>query len=128
MKLLLDTHAFLWWLDGDHRLSPRSRRAIAASPGAVWVSALSAWELVLKSAGGRHPRAQDVAEDLAGAIRSQGFTPLDITVAHVQRVRDLPLTHRDPFDRMLAAQSLVEGLRLVSRDDAFDRLGVARFW
>ncbi len=128
MRLLLDTHTFLWWLDGDRRLSPRGRRAIAASPQSVWVSALSAWELILKSAFGRHPRARVVTQDVAAAIRSQGFLPLDITLAHVQRVRDLPLTHNDPFDRLLAAQSIVEGLHLVSRDEAFDRLGVARFW
>ncbi len=128
MRLLLDTHTFLWWLDGDRRLSLRSRRAIAGAGGTVWVSALTAWELVLKRTIGRLPLAGDVAEDVAGAIRGQGFTPLDITFAHVQRVRDLPLTHGDPFDRMLAAQAIVEGLHLVSRDEAFDRLGVARFW
>ena len=128
MRLLLDTHAFMWWLDGDRRLSPRSRRAIEASPDSVWVSALSAWEMILKSTLGRSRHARVATEDVAGAIRSQGFIPLDITFPHVHRVRDLPLTHSDPFDRLLAAQAIVEGLHLVSRDEAFDRLGVARFW
>ncbi len=128
MKLLLDTHAFLWWLDGDRRLSPRSRRAINDAGNVVWVSALSAWEIVNKTRLGRLPGAAAVAEDIAGAMLGQGFRALDLTVAHAQRAGDLPLTHKDPFDRLLAAQSLVEGLRFVTNDEAFDRLGVARFW
>lgn len=128
MKLLLDTHAFLWWLDGDRRLSPRARRAIAAEQNAVWVSALSAFEIVLKARLGRLPRAAAVADDLAGAILSQEFIALDVTVAHAQRAGDLPLTHRDPFDRLLAAQAIHEGLHFVSNDETFDRLGVARYW
>jgi PIN domain nuclease of toxin-antitoxin system len=128
VKLLLDTHAFLWWLDGDRRLSLRARRAIAAERNAVWVSALSAFEIVLKARLGRLPRAAAVADDLAGAILSQEFIALDVTVAHAQRAGDLPLTHRDPFDRLLAAQAIHEGLHFVSNDEAFDRLGVARYW
>jgi len=128
VKLLLDTHAFLWWLVGDRRLSPRSRRAIGDARNAVWVSALSAWEIVLKARVGRLPRAGAVAEDVAGAILGQGFTALDLTIAHAQRAGELPLTHRDPFDRLLAAQAIHEGLRFVSNDEAFDQLGVARFW
>ena len=128
MKLLLDTHAFLWWLVGDRRLSTRSRRAIADEHNAVWVSALSAWEIALKARMGRLPGAMAVAQDVAGAIIGQEFTALDLTVAHAQRAGDLPLTHRDPFDRLLAAQAIHEGLHFVSNDAAFDRLGVARYW
>lgn len=128
MKLLLDTHAFLWWLDGDKRLSPRARRAIGDAGNAVWVSALTAFEIALKSRVGRLPHAEAVAGDVAGAILGQGFTALDLTVAHAQRAGDFPLTHRDPFDRLLAAQAIHEGLHFVSNDEAFDRLGVARFW
>jgi PIN domain nuclease of toxin-antitoxin system len=128
VKLLLDTHAFLWWLDGDRRLSPRSRRAIGDAANVVWVSALSAWEIVNKARLGRLPGAAAVADDVAGALLSQGFRALDLTVAHAQRAGDLPLTHRDPFDRLLAAQAIVEGLRFVSNNEVFDRFGVARFW
>ena len=128
MKLLLDTHAFLWWLDGDKRLSAHARRAIGDARNAVWVSALSAFEIVLKARLGRLPGATSVADDLAGAILGQEFTALDVTVAHAQRAGDLPLAHRDPFDRLLAAQAIHEGLHFVSNDEAFDRLGVARYW
>lgn len=128
MRLLLDTHAFVWWLEGNRRLSGRARRAIADVRNAVCVSAVSAFELVGKARLGRLPMAQAVADDVAAAIRGQRFTGLDLTVAHAQHAGDLPLVHLDPFDRLLAAQALVEGLRFVSNDQAFDRLGVARFW
>ncbi len=128
MRLLLDTHALLWWLAGDRHLSPRARRAIADAGNSVWVSALSALEIVMKARAGRLGRAPRVEHDVAAAVASQGFRALDVTIGHAQRVRDLPLTHGDPFDLLLAAQAIVEGLHLVSRDEAFDRLGVARFW
>ena len=128
MKLLLDTHTFLWWLDGDKRLSPRARRAIGDAKNAVWVSAVSAFEIAIKARLGRLPGAATVADDLAGAILGQEFVAMDVTVAHAQRAGDFPLVHGDPFDRLLAAQAVHEGLHFVSNDEAFDRLGVARYW
>ena len=92
MRLLLDTHAFLWWLDGDHRLSPRSRRLIADEVNAVLVSAASAWEITTKARLGKLPGARDVAADVIACIANQGFVPLDITVAPaaVPRARCAP--------------------------------------
>jgi len=128
VRLLLDTHAFLWWLDGDRRLSSRGRRLIADETTEVFVSAASAWEIAIKAAAGKLPGARDVAADVSGCLLSQGFRPLDITVGHAQRAGGLPLLHRDPFDRMLVAQAFVEGLPLLSNDSVFDAYAVQRIW
>lgn len=128
MRLLLDTHAFLWWLDGNRRLPPRVRRLIGDDTNAVFVSAASAWEIATKFRIGRLPGAGDVAADIAGCIASQGFVGLDITVPHAQRAGGLPGTHQDPFDRMLIAQSQMEDLPVVSNDVVFDDYGVNRVW
>jgi PIN domain nuclease of toxin-antitoxin system len=123
VRLLLDTHAFLWWLDGDRRLSPRPRRLIADV-----VSAASAWEITTKARLGKLPGARDVAADVVGCIANQGFVPLDITVLHAQRAGGLAGEHRDPFDRMLIAQAQLEDVAIVSDDAVFDRYGVRRVW
>jgi PIN domain nuclease of toxin-antitoxin system len=128
MKALLDTHAFLWWLDGDPSLSQRAFDYIASDHGAVLVSAASAWEIATKHRLGKLPRAGDVAVDVAGCIRAQGFGPLSVTVAHGQRAGALPGFHRDPFDRMLIAQAILEDCALISNEGIFDRYGVARLW
>lgn len=128
MRVLIDTHTFLWWLDGDRRLSARARRRIGDAATDVFVSAASAWEIAIKAAAGKLPGALEVADDVAGCMAGQGFRPLDITVAHAQRAGALPPLHRDPFDRMLAAQALVEGLALISNDEVFDAYAVRRIW
>lgn len=128
MRLLLDTHVLLWWLDGDRRLSPKARRAIASESNSILVSAVSAWEITTKARLGKLPGAADVAADVAGCVTGQGFLPLDISLLHAQRAGRLPGAHRDPFDRMLIAQSQIEDVVLVSDDEAFDAFGVRRFW
>lgn len=128
MRVLLDTHTFLWWLDGDRRLAVRGRRLIADAATEVFVSAASAWEIAIKAAAGKLPGALDVAEDVSGCMESQGFRPLDITVLHAQRAGSLRPLHRDPFDRMPAAQALTEGLPLLSNDAVFDAYAVRRIW
>ena len=128
MRLLLDTHALLWWLDGDKRLPSRVRRVIADETTMVFVSAVSAWEISTKYRLGRLPGAGDVASDVAGSIASQGFSPLEITVRHAQRAGSLAGPHQDPFDRMLIAQSLMEDLPIVSNEAVFESYGAARFW
>jgi PIN domain nuclease of toxin-antitoxin system len=128
MRLLLDTHALLWWLDGDRRLSMKARRAIANESNAILVSAASAWEITTKARLGKLPGASDVAADVAACVAAQGFISLDITLLHAQRAGSLSGTHRDPFDRMLVAQSQIEDVALVTDDDAFDALDVRRLW
>ena len=128
MRLLLDTHALLWWLDGDRSLSRKARTAIADENNVVVVSAASAWEITTKSRLGKLPGAAAVASDVLGSVASQGFASLDITMLHAQRAGRLPGEHRDPFDRMLIAQAQLEDLTLVSNDSVFDAYGVSRLW
>jgi PIN domain nuclease of toxin-antitoxin system len=128
VRLLLDTHTLLWWLDGDRRLSRRSRAAIADEDNVVFVSAASAWELATKARLGKLPDAIDVATDVAGCLARQRFLELPITVLHAQRAGGLRIAHRDPFDRMLIAQAQIEDLPLVTNETVFDGFGVARVW
>jgi PIN domain nuclease of toxin-antitoxin system len=128
VRLLLDTHALLWWLDGDRRLSRAARAAMADEANVILVSAASAWEITTKARLGKLPGAVDVAADVAAAVSSQGFVSLDITLVHAQRAGRLPGPHRDPFDRVLVAQSQLEDVPVVSDDDAFDSFGIVRFW
>ena len=128
MRLLLDTHAFLWWLAGSERLSQSARSAIEDEENDVLVSAASAWEIATKYRLGKLPGAGRVAVDVAASIASQGFEELPITVRDAERAGRLPGPHRDPFDRMLIAQVLGRGLVLVSVDGVFDYYGVNRLW
>lgn len=128
MRLLLDTHAFLWWLEGNRRLSGTARRAIEDAANDMVVSAVSAWEITTKHRVGKLPHAEAVARNVAGAIASQGFEELAISVEDAERAGRLPGPHRDPFDRLLTAQALARKLVVVSVDRVFDRYGVNRMW
>ena len=128
MRLLLDTHAFLWWLAGNRRLSLAARRAIENTANDIVVSAASAWEITTKHRVGKLPEAEAVALDVTGSIAGQGFEELAITVEDAERAGRLPGAHRDPFDRMLVAQALAHNLTVVSIDSVFDSYGVYRLW
>lgn len=128
MRLLLDTHAFFWWLSGSRRLSLPARQAIGDEGNEVMVSAASAWEIATKHRIGRLPDADALALDIPGAIAGQNFEELPITVEHAVRAGSLPGPHRDPFDRMLIAQALSGNLVLVSIESLFDSYGVRRLW
>jgi len=128
LRLMLDTHAFLWWLDGDRRLPPRIRALIRESSNEVLVSAASVWEITTKARLGKLPGAADVAADVPACIESQGFVGLPITVSHAQRAGTLAGPHRDPFDRMLIVQALSEGVTIASNETIFDAYRVTRLW
>ena len=115
MKLLLDTHIVLWWLDDPNLLSEDARNAIADPANEAFVSAVVAWEIAIKRGLGK----LTTPPDLESAIQSCGFVPLAISVEHALAVESLPLHHRDPFDRMLIAQSQLETCTLVTRDSEF---------
>jgi PIN domain nuclease of toxin-antitoxin system len=123
VSLLLDTYAFLWWRANDPRLAAGARRAIAEAD-VVFVSVASAWEAAVKIGLGR---LRLPAPFERGVVES-GFERLGITFEHTQRVADMPPHHRDPFDRMLIAQALVEGLTVVTHDEAFRAYGVDALW
>ena len=112
MRLLLDTHIFLWWLSDWEQISESARAAIADPNNEVLVSAVTGWEIGIKKARGRL-----VAPDnLAAVVEEKRFEHLSLTFAHAERAAALPPHHRDPFDRMLIAQAQAEGLVLVTRD------------
>jgi len=129
VRLLLDTHAFLWWVFADSKLSHRARTAIADDEqNDIFVSAASAWEITTKFRIGKLPDAGSVAHDVAAVMASEGFEELSVSVRHGQRAGDLGGRHRDPFDRMLIAQAMIEDLTLVSNEKAFDAYAVKRLW
>ena len=128
MRVLLDTHTLLWWLDGDRRLSRRARTVIADDDNSVLVSAASAWEISTKVRLGKLPGAIEVAAELPAILLQQNFEPLPITIVHALRAGNLPGPHRDPFDRMLIAQAQDEDVALVSNERLFDAYGVRRVW
>ena len=128
MRALLDTHAFLWWISDSGRLSARAHGTIADESNDIVVSAASAWEIATKYRIGKLPGAEAVATGIAGHIVGQGFEELTIGIADAERAGRLAGPHRDPFDRMLIAQSLAHDLTIVSVDQVFDRYGVSRLW
>ena len=128
MRLLLDTHALIWWLAGDPALAATAKSAIADLSNEVVVSAASAWEISTKFRIGKLPGAATLANNVAAAVASQGFFELPITIREAQLAGSLPGPHRDPFDRMLIAQALAAQLVLVSNESVFDRYGVQRLW
>lgn len=120
MKLLLDTHAFLWWDVHDSHLPSVLRAAIASPRNQVFVSAVTVWEIAIKRASGKLIFERAVGN----AIQDQGFQPLPITVEHAEWAGSLPQLHRDPFDRLLVAQAQLEGLVLVTVDEQILRYQV----
>ena len=117
-SLLLDTHALLWWLVEPEKLSPIAQTAIHDPAAAIFVSAASGWELATKVRLGKLPGAEGLLLDLPSLLHQQGFQPLAVQLHHGIRAGGYPQPHRDPFDRLLAAQAELEGLQLVSVDPA----------
>jgi PIN domain nuclease of toxin-antitoxin system len=128
VRLLLDTHTLLWWLDGDPALSPTAQAAIADEASEIFVSAASSWEIATKYRLGKLPGAATVATGVAACLAAQGFAELPTTVAEGQKAGSLAGTHRDPFDRMLAVQAIMNDLVLVSNESVFDQFGASRLW
>ena len=128
MRLLLDTHALLWWLAGDEALSDTARGAIGDPDNEIFVSAAAAWEIATKYRLGRLPGAAIVAADIAGAVASQGFVELPINIRDGQTAGGLPAIHKDPFDRMLIAQAIAADMVIVSNEGLFNAYGVPRLW
>lgn len=124
MRLLLDSHVFLWWLQDSRRLGRLARQAIQAQAATVFVSAASVWEIAIKQSVGRLRVAGHGADPIESTIAACGFRELPVTARHAAGVRDLPHHHGDPFDRLLVAQARAEGLQLVTADEQFAAYGV----
>jgi PIN domain nuclease of toxin-antitoxin system len=128
LRLLLDTHALIWFFAGDERLPVGARNRIEDLDAVVLVSAVSAIEVTLKHRLGKLPQAGRLALDFEGVIERYGFVGLPISLAHAAAAGGLQIPHKDPFDRLLIAQSLLDGVPLVSNETAFDAFGVTRVW
>ena len=128
MKALLDTHAFLWWITNDSRLSARVLRLVRDPSTSVYLSVASGWEIAIKVGLGK----LELSDDLDGIIQEQLTTnridALPVQMSHALFVRRLPKHHRDPFDRLLIAQSLVEGMPLVTSDPLIQHYPVQTIW
>jgi PIN domain nuclease of toxin-antitoxin system len=127
VKLLLDTHALLWWATNDPKLSSKVKKAVARESTEVFVSAASAWEIAIKVRLGKLVWPA-TAETVHAYVLGQGFRELAITLEHAERAGALALAHRDPFDRMLVAQAQADDLWLASNEEVFDDAGVRRYW
>jgi PIN domain nuclease of toxin-antitoxin system len=128
VKLLLDTHALLWWILDTKDLSRKARSAITSFQNDIYVSAASAWEIATKSRNGKLPAADPFVHSIKESLDKLGFQELSISVDHAQRAGLLPGHHRDPFDRLLIAQAQAENLVLISNEKVFDDYHVQRLW
>ena len=128
MNLLLDTHVFIWWLEESPRLAQSARAAIGVETNLIYVRVASAWEIAIKVGLGKLPEVSEILANFEEALQDEGFLVLPITVAHARTAGMMVGAHRDPFDRLLAAQALAEGLTLVTADTKLAGLGAAVLW
>lgn len=128
MRVLLDTHTLLWFLGGDERLSPRAREIIEDGGNEALTSVASLWEIAIKHSLGRLELDRPFTELIPSQLEANAIGVLAMELRHVAAVATLPFHHRDPFDRLLVAQALVEDLPIIGRDEVFDSYGVKRIW
>jgi PIN domain nuclease of toxin-antitoxin system len=128
MRILFDSHALVWFLAGDERFSRRARASIEQDNLTICVSAVSAWEIANKVRLGKWPEASSLAETFAQTMEDYSFEPLVVTIAHARLAGSMSGRHRDPFDRMLAAQSQIENVPLVTADPVFRAFGTRVLW
>lgn len=128
MKLLLDTHAFLWFIDGDEQLSPIARQLIEDPANERYLSVVSVWEITIKSALGRLVVPTPPSRLIREQVWSNAIALLPLAPSHFDSLQALPIHHKDPFDRMLIAQALTEGMTFVTKDRTADRYGVRVAW
>lgn len=128
MRLLLDTQPFLWWVDEVSYLSSRARTAITEPDNEVFMSIASCWEIAIRVSLGKLRLKAPPQRFFPEQLAANAFELLGLDLDHVCRVATLPFHHRDPFDRLLAAQALEEDLTVVSTDKVFERYGVSRVW
>jgi len=128
LRVLLDTHALIWWFSDDPSLPQTVRGIIADTDNTLVVSAASAWEIAIKFQQGKLRKVGDLVSDFSGRIEREGFQLLSISAEHGIRAGLLPGPHKDPFDRMLIAQSQAENTSIVSNEAIFETYGVRRLW
>lgn len=128
MRLLLDTHTFLWWVNNDPLLSNPARAIIANERNTCYLSLASCWELAIKVSIGKLQLSKSVDRFISEELTANDFQLLSIDFRHVAKVETLPFHHRDPFDRLLVAQVLSEKMTIISADTVLSEYGVKRVW
>jgi PIN domain nuclease of toxin-antitoxin system len=128
MNILLDTHAFLWFVNDDPQLSDAAKRLIEDETSQPFLSVASLWEMAIKISLGKLTLKQPYEVFLLQQLSVNGIGILNITLRHAAEVATLPFHHRDPFDRLLVVQSKIENMPLISADSIFDHYGIARVW
>jgi PIN domain nuclease of toxin-antitoxin system len=128
MKLLLDTHTLVWSMNATSELSQAAREAIESFENEIQVSVVTVWEAATKHRLGKFPEAGAFVGDPRGVLNRLGFSSLSLKLEHAHLSGTFAHPHRDPFDRMLAAQAILDGLTLVSNDKVFDTMLVPRIW
>jgi PIN domain nuclease of toxin-antitoxin system len=128
MRVLIDTHVFLWWVEGSRVLPAKARAIVTNRENECLLSVASAWELAIKASLGKLRLASPVQRYIVEHMAANAFVLLNIKIAHVGLVETLPQHHGDPFDRLLIAQALAEDLPVITADPMFDRYGVKRVW
>jgi PIN domain nuclease of toxin-antitoxin system len=128
MRVLLDTHTFLWFIEGEPLLSTSARQAIEDIANERLLSIASVWEIAIKISIGKLTLRDPLPSIIPRQLYDNDISLLNVSLAHVMRITNLPLHHRDPFDRLLIAQAIEEDLRLISVDAGFDSYGVTRLW
>jgi PIN domain nuclease of toxin-antitoxin system len=128
VKLLLDTHTFLWFINGDAKLTALARQLIEDPTNEWFLSIACIWEMAIKVSTGRLRFDEPFEQFISDQLQQNRIAILDLTLAHAARVIELPYHHRDPFDRLLNAQALVEEFPIVSIDNVFDMYGMTRLW
>lgn len=128
MRVLLDTHTLLWAMGNHPRLSNLARAAIANRTNECYISVVSVWEAATKYRSGKLPEAAPLVTNPSRILTALQFRPLSLELEHAHLAGSMANPHKDPFDRMLAAQALLEGLTLISNDVAFDTMLVTRIW
>lgn len=128
MRLLLDTHSFLWWVADKPELPTKARRVITNPENECFVSLASCWEIAIKTSIGKLKLPTPIERFIPEQFSLNSFSPLEVQFNHIVHVAHLPFHHRDPFDRLLAAQAIEEEMAIVSADAIFKRYGVKRVW
>ena len=128
MKILLDTHAFRWWVADDPQISTNAKDIISNPDNEVYFSVVSAWEIIIKVGTGKLSLSESPETYIPSRIASNQFEILPVQISHILRINSLPNLHKDPFDRLLIAQSLVKNLSLITVDNAIVQYPVKTIW
>ncbi|MGG6269803.1 type II toxin-antitoxin system VapC family toxin [Leptolyngbya sp. AN03gr2] len=128
MRVLLDTHAFLWWMSDDSQLSTAARAIISDPENTIFVSVVSVWEIIIKQGTGKLILSEPAEDYVPDRIRSNQFSTLSVEMRHILRIASLPALHRDPFDRLLIAQSECENLAIISVDHLIQQYSITVIW